>query len=70
MSVNALQREVLRYLADNPGRSPLEVANACNTTLGGAHRRLDALYRRSLVFMSDDGRRWYVTDRGEKKAAA
>ena len=59
------QLSALHALADGP-HTTFEIARRLDTTLPGAQKILDALYRRSLVLLTDTGR-YCVSDRGRKK---
>ena len=60
------QMAALRALGDGGAHSLVEVATRMDTTLPAAQRVLDALYRRSLVRITDTGR-WCLSDRGRTK---
>lgn len=60
------QMAALHALGDGAAHTPLEVARRLDTTLPAAQRVLEALYRRSLVLITESGR-YCLSDRGRKK---
>lgn len=68
MSVSLRQQQCLRALGRG-AMSTVGVAQALDTTPGAAGKVLHALYRRSLVTVTETGR-WCATERGRRKVAA
>lgn len=64
------QRDVLAALARRPGSmTAVGIAIAVDRPVRTVQHTLDALFRRSLVLLTPEGR-WCLSERGRKKAAA
>lgn len=63
------QENLLRELCRSESRTLVGLAQHLDSKPSAIQKTLDALYRRSLVTVTDSGR-WYVTDRGRKKVTA
>jgi hypothetical protein len=63
------QRSVLLALADGAPHTVAHVAAVTDASMAVAQHTLDALYRRSLVAITDTGR-YIITTRGQRKVTA
>lgn len=69
MALSQGQTRALHTLQRHPMVTTVGLAQELDTTPAGAQKILDALYRRSLVLITDSGR-WCISDRGRKAVSA
>lgn len=63
--MSASQRSTLEALCRQP-MTPERLASVLDARIPSVQRTLDALFRKSLVVVTDEGR-WCVTERGRKR---